>query len=439
LLTLIANLSTAANTVQPNNEKLKMTFAEVFKFGKERETAFQKFFYKQDLIICRAATLLVITIMLVLGVIDYFRILDISWVLVARMIVCAVLTILLFITFQKKVSAAQLQLWLVFINVVMITSFYFMDAMAVMPPFYLPNSLVVYLFISSTVSGIRFRYSSSINFLVVLFFFFYFPTSIHADFHKSQIPNIVISFFLSLLISYMWEWYKRVNFLQQTQMNSLINIFSHDMVSPLNSLLGLLSLQHDNLLKKEEFDKHVESIKQATSNNILLLQNLVKWSKSQMDGFKPKLEPVNLSESIQEAVDLFQHLAHEKNIQINYPLTEELKCLADVEMAKLILRNTLSNAIKYSYPNSTIEIESKKETDQVTLTIKDKGVGLGPEELDKLFTMTVQSQPGTENERGTGIGLFITHTFVNLNNGAIHITSKKGEGSTVKICLPAFP
>jgi len=118
------------------------------------------------------------------------------------------------------------------------------------------------------------------------------------------------------LISFMWEWYKRVNFLQQTQLNNLINIFSHDMASPLNSLLGLLSLRDDNLLDKTEFTKHQENIKKSIHNNILLLQNLVKWSKSQMDGFKPNLESIDVSLILQEAISLLQQTAKEKNIQI---------------------------------------------------------------------------------------------------------------------------
>jgi signal transduction histidine kinase len=413
-----------------------MKFSEVFTFKKNKETAFQNFFYAQDLIICRAALLLVITIMIVLDVIDYFRVYDITWVLLARIIVCLLLSILLFITFYRKISAGQLQFWLIGINCSMVASFFFMDSMATMPPFYLPNSLVVYVFVSSTVSGARFRYSSISNTLVIVCFLLYFEHSINAEFHRSQIPNIIIAFCVSLLISYMWEWYKRVNFLQQMQLNSLINIFSHDMVSPLNSLLGLISLHDSNLLKQEEYNTHIQLVKKSISNNILLIQNLVKWSKSQLDGFKPKFEPILLSEIITESIALLQHAADEKNIQFNTQATD-VTCYADLEMVKLIIRNTLSNALKFSHPASTITILAKKENNTIFLSIHDTGVGMEQAEMDKLFLMTVESQPGTENERGTGIGLYITRAFVVLNKGDISIQSSKGKGCTVNISLPA--
>jgi len=413
-----------------------MTLKEVLTFQKAKEAAFQKFFFKQDLKICRAAIFLVITIMMVLVIIDYFRINDFNWVLSARIIVVTGLSVLLVITYQKKVSANQLQLWLMVINATLVASFFFMDAATIMPPFYLPNSLVVYFFISGTVSGARFRYSSVFNFLVVLLFIFYYPISFNTVFHHSQIPNIVIAFVVSLLISFMWEWYKRVNFLQQTQLNNLINIFSHDMASPLNSLLGLLSLRDDNLLDKTEFTKHQENIKKSIHNNILLLQNLVKWSKSQMDGFKPNLESIDVSLILQEAISLLQQTAKEKNIQIQTQVESNSHCLADQEMTKLILRNTLSNAIKFSHSNSVVEVASVHENNSLIISIKDQGVGMSQEEMDRLFTMTVQSQPGTENERGAGIGLYITHEFIKLNKGKIKIHSQKGMGSTVHIILP---
>jgi signal transduction histidine kinase len=265
--------------------------------------------------------------------------------------------------------------------------------------------------------------------------FIFFPTE-NAAFHTSQIPNIIISTHVGLLIGFIWERHKRINFLQQTQLNNILNIFSHDMVSPMNSLLSLLSLNDRNLLNKVELDTHIESIKKTTTNNVLLLQNLVKWSKSQLDGFKPNAEPVEIKALVDDAINLLQPAAVEKNITISNEALESYKCLADLEMTKLILRNTLSNAIKFSHPNGTVIVSSKRNNEFITLSVKDAGVGMAHEEVDRLFTMTVQSMPGTANERGTGIGLYITREFVSLNKGQIKVESKKGSGSTVTISLP---
>ncbi|HEU5291617.1 MAG TPA: HAMP domain-containing sensor histidine kinase [Cyclobacteriaceae bacterium] len=414
-----------------------MTLPEVLRFSKKKEDAFQQFFFKQDLIVCRATSILVVSILALLMAIDYFRVSDFSWVLIARLIVVVVLIILLSLTYQKDLKAPTLQLWLLLINLVFLGSLFFMDAMTTMPAFYLTNSIVVYIFIASTVSGLRYRYSSVLNIMLVILFLFYFPTSGNAAFHKSQIPNIFISLNVSLLIGFVWERHKRINFLQQSQLNNLINIFSHDMVSPLNSLLSLLSLNDRQLLEKSEFDTHVESIKKTTANNILLLQNLVKWSKSQMDGFVPKAEIMEVRPLVDEAVNLLQHTASEKNVVIHNRTAHGDMCVSDSEMTKLILRNTLSNAIKFSHPNGAIEIYSKQDNGYVMLSIKDEGIGMSGDEIDRLFTMRVQSSPGTANERGTGIGLYLTKEFVTLNKGEIRIESTKGKGSMVKITLPS--
>ena len=413
-----------------------MTLPEVLRFSKRQEDAFQQFFLKQDLIVCRATSVLVLGIMTLLMAIDYFRVSDFSWVLVARLIVVGVVACLLIVTYQKSLKPWTLQVTLLLINLVFLGSLFFMDAMTKMPPFYLTNSIVVYVFIASTVSGLRYRYSIVLNIAVVILFLAYSPYSGNPAFHQSQIPNIVISLNVALLIGFVWERYKRINFLKQSQLNSLLNIFSHDMVSPLNSLLSLLNLNDRNLLDKSEFDLHVEGIKKTTTNNVLLLQNLVKWSKSQMDGFVPKMEHIEVKHFVDEAVNLLHNTASEKNIVIHNRTTVGDTCVADTEMTKLILRNTLSNAIKFSHPNGAIEVYSKRENGFVVLSIKDSGIGMSGDEIDRLFTMRVQSSPGTANERGTGIGLYLTKEFVALNKGEIKIESSKGKGSMVKISLP---
>jgi signal transduction histidine kinase len=412
-----------------------VTFSEVFRFNKKKEDAFQQFFYKQDLIICRAASLLVMCIMLLLIVIDTFRVADFSWVLMARMTVFSLLGTLLFLTYQKDLTPKELQVWLIAINIIFLASLFFMDAMTKMPPFYLPNSIVVFTFIVTTVSGLRYRYSSALLILLVIFSLVYFQFSSNSSFHKSQIPNIIISLHVGLLIGFIWERHKRINFLQQTQLNNILNIFSHDMVSPMNSLLSLLSLSDRNLIDKSELDEHVGNIKKTTSNNVLLLQNLVKWSKSQMDGFKPNAETVVIDLLVEDAINLLKNVADEKNIIFKNQANKNHKCIADLEMTKLILRNTLSNAIKFSHPGGAITIESTQGNGFVTLSFKDEGVGMTPEEIERLFTMQIQSTPGTANERGTGVGMYITREFVALNKGEIKVESVKGNGSTVKISL----
>ena len=413
-----------------------MVYDNVLRFNKEKEQLYRNFFLTQDIIACRAISFLVILVMIFLVILDYFRVAGIGWVLASRLIVCVTFGLLILLTYSFKFSPLQLQLTLLTINLIFISSVFFMDKMTDMPRFFLTNSTAAYLFISVTISGLWFRFGAVMNILLVAVFLLYFPYSRNGTFQRSQIANILICLVISLLIGFLWERNKRVLFLQHMQMNSLLRIFSHDLISPFNSLLGLLNLKEKKEISADQFDQHIELIRKGTSSNLLLLQNLVKWSKSQMEGFKPEFSRVNLHASILEAVEVLRNVAVEKNVKLNYK-EGDFFCNADEEMIKLIIRNTLSNAIKFSRDNGKVEISTSGSDGFVLIEVKDEGVGMSQDEINSLFHTGVMPKPGTSNERGSGIGLFITRQFVLLNNGEISISSAKGAGTNVKIRIPA--
>ena len=218
-------------------------------------------------------------------------------------------------------------------------------------------------------------------------------------------------------------------------MNKILNIFSHDMVSPFNSLLGLLNLYKGDTENDENFNTHIKNIKRSAASNVLLLQNLVKWSKSQLEGFKPNFEHVNLNELILEDIELVQSIAKEKNIQIQYS-RQNVQCVGDKEMIKLIIRNSLSNALKFSNRDGQIDLRTKRLNSHIILEIQDYGIGMTPEELENLSGLQINSRTGTANEKGSGIGLQITKQFVNLNKGELKIDSTPGEGTLVSLSFP---
>jgi signal transduction histidine kinase len=412
-----------------------MTIRETLHFKGEKEKAYRHFFLKQDLTACRAISYLVIGVMVLLVVVDFFRVPDISWVLFSRLIVCTTFGALIVLTHRVRLTPLNLQLTLLTINIIFLTSIFFMDAMATMPPFFLTNSICVFLFIAVTVSGLWYRFGGLLNISLVVFFIFYHPHSVNSVFQKSQMVNVIISLIISLLVGVVWERNKRIMFLQHAQMNNLLNIFSHDMVTPFNSLSGLLGLYENQALSQSDFNNHISSIKKANASNILLLQNLVKWSKSQMEGFKPNFERVKLNDVVQDVIAQLQSVAHEKNVAISYEPTE-VYAFVDEEMVKLVIRNTISNAIKFSNHEGAVEVRSLMQKDSISLRVKDNGIGMSKEEIDNLFGMEVKSKPGTSNERGTGIGLYITKQFVLLNKGMIEVESAQGKGSTIKITFP---
>ena len=114
----------------------------------------------------------------------------------------------------------------------------------------------------------------------------------------------------------------------------------------------------------------------------------------------------------------------------------ELKCEGDNEMIKLAIRNTLSNALKFSNPDSAIDIKSRLNGKYVIVEIKDYGVGMTADELERLSSLQVVSKSGTSNEQGFGIGLYITRQFIDLNKGDIHFESQPGRGTLVTLSFP---
>jgi signal transduction histidine kinase len=412
-----------------------MIFDTGLRFNRERKRLYQQFFLQQDLTACRAISYLVIAVMLLLIVLDFFRVPDMSWVLFSRLMVCVTFSVLILLTYKVPFAPLTLQLTLFTINVIFISSLFLMDVKATMPQFFLTNSIVTYMFIAVTISGLWFRFGALLNFSVIGIFFLYLPFSRYPTYHATQRVNLLISLMISLLIGFIWERHKRGLFLQHTQMNKLLNLFSHDMVSPFKSLLGLLNLYEGESITEGNFTTHITNIKKSTTSNVLLLQNLVKWSKSQLEGFKPSIEPVSLNELILEAVESVQGMANEKHIEIKYAPVD-ITCLGDQEMIKLIIRNTLSNALKFSNLNGVVELKAKRNGVKSILEIQDYGIGMTAKEIESLSGQQVNARVGTANEKGSGIGLQITQQFVRLNKGEIKLNSKPGQGTLVTLTFP---
>ena len=402
------------------------------RFSREKKRLYQQFFLQQDITACRAISYLAIIVMLFLIVLDFFRVSDFGWVLISRLLVCLTFAALIVTTYKVRFTPLQLQLTLLTINVFFIASLFLMDLMASMPQFFLPNSIVAYMFIAVTISGLWYRFGATLNFSLVILFLLYLPKSKFPTFHSSQIAHILISLTASLLIGLIWERHKRGLFLKHSQMNKILNIFSHDMASPFNSLLGLLNLYNGHSVADENFNTHIKSIKRSVASNVLLLQNLVKWSKSQLEGFKPNIERVDLNELVQEDIELVQSIAKEKNIRVQYS-QQEVQCVGDKEMIKLIVRNSLSNALKFSNRDGIIDLRTKRVNSHIILEIQDYGIGMTPKELENLSSLQINSKTGTANEKGSGIGLQITRQFVNLNKGELKIESAPGEGTLVRL------
>jgi two-component system sensor histidine kinase/response regulator len=187
----------------------------------------------------------------------------------------------------------------------------------------------------------------------------------------------------------------------------------------------------------EEMHELLTVANQTTEETFALLDNLLKWTKSQIGRLKIVYQDVNIIEILQSVMDIFNMVADVKGISINLDAPDRMLARADIDMIKTVVRNLLSNAIKFSRENSTITISAKQEGNMAIVSVKDTGCGIAEEDQSKLLhTDTHFSTFGTNNEEGSGLGLLLCQDFVEKNNGKLWFTSKKGEGSTFSFSIP---
>jgi two-component system sensor histidine kinase/response regulator len=225
-----------------------------------------------------------------------------------------------------------------------------------------------------------------------------------------------------------------------TSRDKLYSVIAHDLRSPLGSIKMVLNMLIINLPPEtigEEMHELLTVANQTTEETFALLDNLLKWTKSQIGRLKIVYQDVNIIEILQSVMDIFNMVADVKGISINLDAPDRMLARADIDMIKTVVRNLLSNAIKFSRENSTITISAKQEGNMAIVSVKDTGCGIAEEDQSKLLhTDTHFSTFGTNNEEGSGLGLLLCQDFVEKNNGKLWFTSKKGEGSTFSFSIP---
>ena len=217
----------------------------------------------------------------------------------------------------------------------------------------------------------------------------------------------------------------------------LLSILSHDLRSPLNSIQSFLEVLVDYDMAENEKTEITQSLLRETKNTQVMLFNLLSWTKSQMEGgMKVNLNALKLSEVIEACLKLQHSAALEKMITISNQTDPEVCVLADLDMLKLVVRNLLNNAIKFTRPGGEIKIKSEIKDGQGRLIVQDNGIGISPEQQKELFSMESSSTYGTNNEKGVGLGLMLCKEFTELQGGSISFTSIIGEGTAFNLSFP---
>lgn len=215
----------------------------------------------------------------------------------------------------------------------------------------------------------------------------------------------------------------------------LIALLSHDVRSPLHSISSYLELLKAEAITKEEQAEVTERLIRVAEQTDVMLLNMINWSRSQQDGFTPNFQQTSIKSTVASALDTLKAAADAKNIDLNASL-EDCTFSHDPEMVKLVVRNIANNAIKFSKPTASVLINGKENGQYYTITIQDFGGGIPEDVQENLFTAFGSSHKGTGNEKGTGLGLYLSKSFVEMQGGTIDLTSVQGKGTTFSIHFP---
>ena len=224
-----------------------------------------------------------------------------------------------------------------------------------------------------------------------------------------------------------------------TDKDLFISIIGHDLRSPFNTLLGLLDIltEPESALSIEEMNGMLADMNIIAHNTFNLLEDILIWARTQQGSIPFQPQNLKFSDIYQEAVEVLRPNARAKNISINYQADSGLGLFADLGMLKTILRNLVSNAIKFTEPGGIINIYAEITKSAVLISVKDNGVGIPPEEIVRLFNISdVRTTKGTANEKGTGLGLLLCKEFVEKHNCKIWVESEAGKGSEFKFTMP---
>lgn len=276
------------------------------------------------------------------------------------------------------------------------------------------------------------------------------------DLKNFLIIALVLFAIIAILTYYLYRTKKRSN-LRLIEINAQINeknkaleelnatkdkffsIISHDLKGPLNSLTSFSSLliNHISHMSKDEIQMLAKDLDKSVKGLFSLLENLLEWSRSQSGNIELKPETLDLIHLIDQNKSLLSKTAENKNIRLITPEFSNLAVYGDKNSINTILRNLISNALKFTLSGGEVKVEVTENQTMALISVIDNGVGMSPEVMNKLFRIDQKhSTKGTANEKGTGLGLILCKEFAEKNGGTISVESKEGQGSKFTFSLP---
>lgn len=221
--------------------------------------------------------------------------------------------------------------------------------------------------------------------------------------------------------------------------DKFFSIIAHDLKSPFNSILGLSEFMVSQIQEGnyEKIEEYADTIRNSSQRAMDLLQNLLEWSRVQTGRMVFSPENLKIDLLVHEALNLLNETATQKGIVISRNIPANLEARVDQSMFSTIIRNLVSNAIKFSYTGGEIEVELREVNNQVEVSVSDNGIGIQADQIENLFHIDKnQSKPGTQNEKGTGLGLILCKEFVEKHGGKLWVESEYGKGSKFRFTIP---
>lgn len=221
--------------------------------------------------------------------------------------------------------------------------------------------------------------------------------------------------------------------------DKFFSLIAHDLKTPFNAIMGFSNLLYESYdsFDEEEKKEFIKNISEASDSTFKLLQNLLQWSRAQTGTIEMKPDLIDLSVIVNENLAVLKTHADNKRIKLQSHIDFGTTAYADANMITTVLRNFISNAIKFTYENGHIQVLAEKKKHELVVTVRDDGIGIDKENIDKVFRIDKQfKKEGTASEQGTGLGLILCKEFIECNNGKIWVESDSGKGSDFKFSLP---
>jgi two-component system, sensor histidine kinase and response regulator len=222
--------------------------------------------------------------------------------------------------------------------------------------------------------------------------------------------------------------------------DKFFSIIAHDLRGPMGGFMGMTEVLAEKLrlMSMEDVQRYLESMRQSSSNLFRLLENLLNWARVQQGAIPFNPEYLPLLPILVESIEMIKEVAANKEIKIEHSIPPGLNIYCDNNVLQMILRNHISNAVKFTPKGGKVTISARKLEDKsVDISIKDSGIGMSPAMLESLFQLDSKNgRPGTDGEPSTGLGLLLCKEFIEKHGGKIHVESSVGNGSVFTFSLP---